>query len=83
MDKNEVLKKVEKDILEHMAGYVEEDDVTPESELVNDLGMDSLDIVEIAMDLEDIFDIEFTEESLYKLPTVEDIAKYIIENISD
>lgn len=83
MDKNEVLKKVEKAISEHLDGYVEADEVTPESELVNDLGMDSLDIIELAMHLEDIFNIEFTEESLYKLPTVEDIAKYIIENIGD
>ena len=54
--------------------------VTPETSFVNDLGADSLDIVEIVMELEDEFDVSIPDEDAEKMQTVGDAAKYINEH---
>ena len=53
--------------------------VTLESSFVNDLGADSLDIVELVMELEDEFDVNIPDEDAEKIQTVGDAVKYINE----
>jgi len=59
---------------------VEEDEVTPEASFIEDLGADSLDIVELIMALEEEFDIEVPDEDAEKLQTVADAIRYIQEH---
>ncbi len=56
---------------------VEEDSVTMNSAIVDDLGADSLDIVDLVMTLEEEFDIEIPDEEAENVKTVGDIVKYI------
>ena len=58
---------------------VDEDDVTMEANFVDDLGADSLDIVELIMGLETEFDIEIPDEDAEKIVTVGDAVIYIKE----
>ena len=59
---------------------VEEDKITAEASVIDDLGADSLNIVDLVMSLEEEFDIEITDEQIDTLRTVGDIVKYIEEN---
>lgn len=52
-------------------------DITPEKSLVNDLGADSLDSVELIMSIEQKFDINIPEEAAENIKTVGDIINYI------
>ena len=56
---------------------VDEDAVTMEASIQNDLGADSLDIVDLVMSLEEEFDCEIPEEEIENIKTVGDIVKYI------
>ena len=56
---------------------VSEDDVKPESKFVDDLGADSLDLVELIMAFEDKFGIEISDEEAEKMVTVKDVLDYI------
>ncbi|MEE0944461.1 MAG: acyl carrier protein [Clostridia bacterium] len=58
---------------------VDEDDVTMDANFVDDLGADSLDIVELIMGLETEFDIEIPDEDAEKIATVGDAVNYIKE----
>jgi acyl carrier protein len=59
---------------------VKEDEVTENSNFVNDLGADSLDTVELVMALEQEFDCEIREEDAEKINTVKAAIDYIKEN---
>lgn len=59
---------------------VEKDKITPESEIVKDLGADSLDVVEMLMGLEEEYGITISEDDAANLRTVGDIAKLIDSN---
>ena len=59
---------------------VEIDTVTDDKNLMDDLGADSLDIVELIMDIEEQFDIEIMDEDAESLYTIGDIRKYIEDN---
>lgn len=59
---------------------VEENDVTMESNLIEDLGADSLDLVDTVMSLEDEFDIEVPDSAVEEIKTVGDIVAYIEKN---
>ena len=56
---------------------VEEDQIKPEASFVEDLGADSLDIVELIMGIEEEFDIEIPDEDAEKLTTVGEATNYI------
>lgn len=56
---------------------VSEEEVTPDAKFVEDLGADSLDVVELVMRLEDEFDIEIPEEDAEKIQTVKQAVEYI------
>ena len=53
------------------------DDVTSKASLIEDLGADSLDIVELVMALEEEYEMEIPDEDAEKIQTVEDIVTYI------
>ncbi|MDF2530399.1 MAG: acyl carrier protein [Gammaproteobacteria bacterium] len=56
---------------------VKEEDVTPNASLVDDLGADSLDTVELVMALEEEFETEIPDEDAEKIATVQQITDYI------
>ncbi|MDB5085618.1 MAG: acyl carrier protein [Bacilli bacterium] len=56
---------------------VEEADVKMESSFKDDLGADSLDVVELVMELEDEFDLEISDEDAEKITSVGEVVKYI------
>jgi len=59
---------------------VNPDEVKEESKFVEDLGADSLDVVELVMALEEKFNIEIPDDQAEKIQTVGDAVKYIEEN---
>ena len=59
---------------------VEPDEVTIESTFIDDLGADSLDIVELIMAFEEEFGIEIPDEAAEKIKTVQDVVSYIDQN---
>lgn len=61
---------------------VKEEDVKPESSLVEDLGADSLDTVELIMALEEEFDTEIPDEEAEKITTVQLAIDYINANLA-
>ena len=56
---------------------VNEDEVKPDSRFVDDLGADSLDIVELIMSMEEEFETEIPDEEAEKIQAVGDVVKYI------
>ena len=73
-----VFEKVKK-IIEEQIG-VEEDEIAMESSFIDDLGADSLDIVELIMALEEEFDLEIPDNEAEKIATVGDAVDYIKNN---
>jgi acyl carrier protein len=67
--------KVKKIIAEKLSVDIEE--VVPEASFVDDLGADSLDLVELIMSMEEEFDIDIPDEEAEKLVTVKDVFDYI------
>ncbi|MBI2377602.1 MAG: acyl carrier protein [Deltaproteobacteria bacterium] len=57
-----------------------EDEVKPEASFIDDLGADSLDIVELVMAMEEEFEIEIPDEEAENIKTVGDAIKYITEH---
>ena len=60
---------------------VEEDAVKTESVIIDDLGADSLDVVDLVMSIEEEFDIEIPDEAVEGIKTVGDIVSYIESNL--
>ncbi|HCA71298.1 MAG TPA: acyl carrier protein [Ruminococcaceae bacterium] len=60
---------------------VEEDNITDETNIADDLGADSLDIVDLMMSIEDEFEIEIPDGDIDKVKTVGDLANYIEEHM--
>ncbi|MFX4261720.1 acyl carrier protein [Pelotomaculum propionicicum] len=73
-----IIDKVKAIIVEQLG--VEEEDVKVESSFVDDLGADSLDIVELVMALEEEFELEIPDEDAEKIRTVGEAVKYIQEH---
>ncbi|MCB0403302.1 MAG: acyl carrier protein [Bdellovibrionales bacterium] len=67
--------KVKNIIVEQLG--VEAETVTPEASFIDDLGADSLDIVELVMTMEEEFDLEIPDEDAEKIKTVNDVVNYI------
>ncbi len=70
--------KVRKIIAEKLS--VDTNEVVPEASFVDDLGADSLDLVELIMSMEEEFDIEISDEESEKMVKVEDAYNYIQEH---
>ena len=75
MSDNSPADRVTKIIVEQLG--VNEDQVKPEAKFVEDLGADSLDIVELVMALEEEFGTEIPDEDAEKLQSVGDVIKFI------
>ena len=62
---------------------IDEECVILEANLMEDLGVDSIDLVDLGMTVEDVFEVEmpFDDEDLEKIKTVGDLVKYIENNI--
>lgn len=60
---------------------VDEDSITPDSLIVEDLGADSLDAIDIVMSVEDEFGIEVPDEIVEKMESVNDIITFVENNI--
>jgi acyl carrier protein len=67
--------KVKKIIAEKLSVDIEE--IVPEASFVDDLGADSLDLVELIMSMEEEFDIDIPDEDAEKLVTVKDVYDFI------
>jgi acyl carrier protein len=67
--------KVKNIIVEQLG--VDAERVKPEASFIDDLGADSLDIVELVMAMEEEFDLEIPDEAAEKLRTVGDVTKYL------
>ena len=79
MSSEEVFEKV-KGIIVNQLG-VADTAVTLEASFIDDLGADSLDIVELVMALEEEFDMEIPDEDAERVVTVGDVVDYIKENV--
>jgi acyl carrier protein len=67
--------KIKKIVAEKLS--VDLDEVVPDASFVDDLGADSLDLVELIMSMEEEFDIEISDEQAEKLVTVKDVLDYV------
>lgn len=76
-----VFDKVKKIISDQLG--LDEDTITMESSFVDDLGADSLDVVELIMALEEEFDIEIPDEDAEKVSKVGDVVEYINSNVEE
>ena len=61
---------------------VEPADVTANASILDDLGADSLDVVELVMALEEAFDIEVPDEAVERIRTIGDMERYVAEHAS-
>lgn len=79
MSSEEIFDKVKEIIIEQLG--VTESSITMEASFIDDLGADSLDIVELVMALEEEFDIEIPDSDAEKVVTVGDVVEYIKDNV--
>jgi acyl carrier protein len=75
---SETADRVKKIVVEHLG--VEESKVTEEASFIDDLGADSLDIVELVMAFEEEFGVEIPDDAAEKITTVNDAIQYIDAN---
>jgi acyl carrier protein len=71
--------KVKKIISEKLS--VDLDEVVPEASFVDDLGADSLDLVELIMSMEEEFDVEISDEDAEKMTAVKDALAYVNQHL--
>lgn len=71
----EVFDRVKRIVIERLG--VDEAEVTLEASFKDDLGADSLDVVELVMELEDEFDMEISDEDAEKITSVGEVVNYI------
>ena len=80
MEETEIFGRV-KDVIGEQLGIEDLDTITSETTFIDDLGADSLDIVELVMAIEEEFDIEIPDSDAEKVVTVGDVVDYIKENV--
>ena len=76
-EQTELLAKVKEMVASQLGKS--EDEVTPESSFIEDLGADSLDLVELIMSMEDEYGLEISDEDAEKIVTVQDAMNFILE----
>ena len=80
MSSEEIFDKVKNVIIEQLG--VAENNVNMDSSFIDDLGADSLDIVELIMALEEEFDTEIPDSDAEKIVTVSDVVEYIKDHVA-
>ena len=80
MSSEEIFEKVKGVIVEQLG--VAEGNITMKASFIDDLGADSLDIVELIMALEEEFDIEIPDRDAEKVVTVGDVVEYIKDHVA-
>ncbi|WP_028398982.1 acyl carrier protein [Ectobacillus panaciterrae] len=75
----DVLERVTKIVVDRLG--VDETEVVPSASFKEDLGADSLDVVELVMQLEDEFEMEISDEDAEKIATVGDAVSYIESHV--
>ena len=81
MSSEEIFEKIKGIIVEQL--QVSDTTITEESSFIDDLGADSLDLVELIMALEEEFGIEIPDTDAEKVVTVGDVVNYIKENVKE
>ncbi len=76
----DVEKRVKEIIVEQLG--VNESEVTPEAKFIDDLGADSLDLVELVMALEEEYNMEISDQDAEKILTVGDAIEYIKTHVT-
>ena len=61
---------------------IDEEEVTPESDIIKDLGLDSLDIVDMLMSVEETFGVTIDDGDVAEMKTVADVVKFIEDNVA-
>ncbi|MGN1423086.1 MAG: acyl carrier protein [Oscillospiraceae bacterium] len=72
----DIFEKV-RDLIAERLDVADKDSITENSSITDDLGADSLDVVDLVMDIEDEFSVSIPEEEVENIKTVGDIVKYI------
>jgi acyl carrier protein len=72
---SDIFERVKRIVVDRLG--VDESEVTLEASFKDDLGADSLDVVELVMELEDEFDMEISDEDAEKITTVGEVVEYI------
>jgi acyl carrier protein len=80
MSQAEIFEKVKKVVVEQLSA--DADNIKPNSNFINDLGADSLDLVELVMAFEEEFDIEIPDEAAEKILTIQDAVDYINNKVA-
>lgn len=75
----DIAEQVKQIVVEQLS--VSEEEVVPTASFVDDLGADSLDVVELVMELEEKFDLEISDEDAEQIATVGDAVRYIEERV--
>lgn len=78
-DVEQITKRLKEIIAEQLG--ISEEEIVPEASFVDDLGADSLDLVELIMALEEEFDMEISDEDAEKIQTVQDAINYIAQRV--
>ena len=81
MSSEEIFEKIKNIIVEQL--QVSDTSISEESSFIDDLGADSLDLVELIMALEEEFGIEIPDADAEKVVTVGDVVNYIKENVKE
>jgi acyl carrier protein len=81
MSQAETFEKVKKTVADQL-GVDSADKITPQSSFIDDLGADSLDLVELVMAFEEEFEIEIPDEAAEKILTVQDAVDYINKQVA-
>ena len=81
MNPDAILEKVKEVIVEQLG--VEDENIKLDTSFIDDLGADSLDIVELIMALEEEFDMQIPDSEAEKISTVNDVVEYIYKYIYD
>lgn len=68
-----------REIISTQIGHITDDEMTPEAELVRDLGADSLDVELIRGEVEEKFNVDVSDEALQKVKTVGDVVNLVRE----
>ena len=71
----EIAERIKSIIVEQLG--VSKEELTPQASFIEDLGADSLDIVELIMALEEEYDMEIPDEDAEKIQTVDDVINYV------